>query len=117
MKIVKNKIPVIIITLLFSALILPFTSCSDDDIVVGDEVIVESITGKEIVTDTETSVDDTDFEATNWTAETLSKGADPNFNEIFEDNTVKRLDLVITEARWQSMLDDMTYLKLYTMPS
>ena len=27
---------------------------------------------------------------------------------MFEDNAVKRIDIVITEARWQSMLDDMT---------
>ncbi|MGB5463153.1 MAG: CotH kinase family protein, partial [Aureibaculum sp.] len=53
-------------------------------------------------------VDDTDFEATDWTTETHSKDGDPNFDEVFEDNAVKRIDIVITEARWQSMLDDMT---------
>ena len=31
-------------------------------------------------------------------------------DEVFEDNAVKRLDIVITEARWQAMLDDMTNL-------
>ena len=55
-------------------------------------------------------VDDTDFEATDWTTETHSKDADPNFDEVFKDNTVKRLDIVITETRWQNMLDDMTDL-------
>ncbi|WP_231874640.1 hypothetical protein [Polaribacter atrinae] len=35
---------------------------------------------------------------------------DANISEVFEDNTVKRLDFVITEARWQTMLDDMENL-------
>ncbi|TGV02770.1 spore coat protein [Flavivirga rizhaonensis] len=56
----------------------------------------------------EVIVDDTDFVATDWTTETHTKDVDPNFDEVFEDNTVKRLDIVITAARWQSMLDDMT---------
>jgi hypothetical protein len=54
--------------------------------------------------------DDTDFEATDWTSATHSKDADPNFDEVFEDNAVKRIDFVITAARWQIMLDDMTAL-------
>uniref|UniRef100_UPI0033655441 CotH kinase family protein n=1 Tax=Candidatus Albibeggiatoa sp. nov. BB20 TaxID=3162723 RepID=UPI0033655441 len=51
---------------------------------------------------------DTHFEATDWTDETHSKNVDPNFAEIFDDTQVKRLDFVVTEQRWQSMLDDMT---------
>ncbi|MFY0627715.1 MAG: CotH kinase family protein [Reichenbachiella sp.] len=53
---------------------------------------------------------DTEFEATDWTTETHSKSADPNFEEVFDDTAVKRLDIVFTSARWQSMLDDMTSL-------
>jgi len=71
-------------------------SCSDDD---DDDTIVDEET--EVI-------DDTDFEATDWTDATHSKNVDPNFDEVFQDNAVKRLDFVITEARWQSMLDDMT---------
>lgn len=51
---------------------------------------------------------DTEFTATDWTDETHSKSADPNFDKVFEDDTVKRLDFVISAARWQSMLEDMT---------
>ncbi len=58
----------------------------------------------------ETIEDDTEFEATDWTDDTHSKVADPNFNEVFDDTEVKRLDFVVTETRWQSMLDDMTGL-------
>jgi hypothetical protein len=53
---------------------------------------------------------DTDFETPDWTDETHSKSADPNFDEVFDDTEVKRIDFVITPARWQSMLDDMTNL-------
>ena len=59
-------------------------------------------------TDTTSEVTDADFEATDWTDETHSKSADPNFDEVFDDTQVKRLDFVITAERWQSMLDDMT---------
>ncbi|MFC1719961.1 CotH kinase family protein [Pseudomonadota bacterium] len=51
---------------------------------------------------------DTDFEVTDWTDDTHSKNVDPNFNEVFNDNVVKRLDFVVTPERWQMMLDDMT---------
>ena len=52
--------------------------------------------------------DDTEFETLDWTDATHSKDADPNFAEVFNDNTVKRLDFVITEERWEGMLTDMT---------
>ena len=54
--------------------------------------------------------DDADFEADNWSADTHSKSADPNFDEVFNDAEVKRLDIVITANRWQVMLKDMTNL-------
>ncbi|MCG1035476.1 CotH kinase family protein [Polaribacter sargassicola] len=60
--------------------------------------------------DIEVTIDDTDFEATDWTEATHSNDVEPDFDEVFEDNTVKRLDFVITEERWQTMLDDMTSL-------
>lgn len=58
----------------------------------------------------ETLAIDSSFIATDWTSETHSKSADPNFAEVFDDNTVKRLDFVITEARWKIMLENMTDL-------
>jgi len=86
--------------ILFSVVIMAVVfSCSKDDIaeiVIEEEVVVE--------------IDDTEFEPTDWTSETHSKDADPNFDEVFKDNIVKRLDFVITETRWQNMLDDMTNL-------
>lgn len=54
------------------------------------------------------TINDADFEATDWTEATHSKNAEPNFNEVFDDTMVKRFDFVITADRWQSMLDDMT---------
>ncbi|MCG9791689.1 CotH kinase family protein [Flavobacterium algicola] len=53
-------------------------------------------------------VDDSVFEITDWTEATHSKKADPNFEEVFDDNSVKRIDIVITKTRWQTMIDDMT---------
>lgn len=51
---------------------------------------------------------DAAFEAIDWTEATHSKNAAPDFAEVFDSTTVKRFDFVITEDRWQSMLDDMT---------
>jgi spore coat protein CotH len=59
---------------------------------------------------TETTTTDTDFSTPDWTTATHSKSADPDFDEVFADNTVKRLDIVITEERWESMLADMASL-------
>lgn len=58
--------------------------------------------------DIEVVIDDTDFVPTDWTEATHGKDAEPDFDEIFDDTEVKRLDIVITEERWQNMLDDMT---------
>ncbi|MCW2118153.1 CotH kinase family protein [Flavobacterium sp. 7A] len=70
------------------------SSCSKEDAVVGEVAEVE--------------VDDTVFDIPDWTTETHSKKVDPNFAEIFDDNSVKRLDIVITSTRWKKMLADMT---------
>jgi len=90
-------------------------SCADDDTIITDEdsenaEVIDDQTDEQDETTYVESYDDTDFDATDWTDATHSKSADPNFDVVFEDNTVKRLDLVITEERWQSMLDDMTSL-------
>ena len=76
-------------------------SCSDDN-----DLIEQEVDKEEIVE----TYDDTDFETTDWTTATHSKNADLDFNEVFDNTTVKRLDFVITEDRWQSMLDNMTEL-------
>lgn len=55
-------------------------------------------------------IDDIDFTPTDWTEETHSKSATPDFTEVFDNTTVKRIDIVITEARWLSMLSNMTNL-------
>ena len=94
MKNLKKDFSLLFLVLIFSTSMLTFNACSNDDVTTIEEVIEE--------------VDDADFEATDWTTETHSNDADPNFDEVFEDNAVKRFDIVITEARWQSMLDDMT---------
>ncbi len=96
MKSITSKFSELSLISLFIILALSFSACNkDEDDIVADNTVV---------------FDDTEFEATDWTAETHSKDADPNFDEVFEDNVVKRLDIVITAARWQNMLDDMTNL-------
>ena len=86
--------------------LLLLTACGGSDSSIDEEVVEDIIA--ETPTDTSTEITDTDFVATDWTEETHSKNVDPNFEEVFDDNQVKRLDFVVTEERWQSMLDDMT---------
>jgi spore coat protein H len=88
-----------LLLMLFCISLISF-SCEKDDYTETEEDQEEEVV---IVTE-----DDSDFIATDWTTETHTKDIDPNFDEVFKDNTVKRLDFVITKERWQAMLDDMT---------
>jgi spore coat protein CotH len=45
-----------------------------------------------------------------WTEETHGKKADPNYEIVFPGNKVNRLDITITAADWQAMMDDMEQL-------
>lgn len=94
-----NLIKTVAKTSIFVLLALCFIACSNDE--TSETEIMEEEEEEEVI-------DDTDFQATDWTTETHTKDVDSNFDEVFEDNTIKRLDIVITETRWQSMLDDMT---------
>ena len=96
-----NLFKVMVKTSLLVSCLVVHIACSNDDSAT-EEIIIE------IEEEEEVEIDDTDFEVTDWTTETHTKDVDPNFDEVFEDSTVKRLDIVITEARWKSMLDDMT---------
>lgn len=100
MLLVKKNINLLFTVIVLVGFTIILNSCSNDN----EEVI--DIIEEEIIE----VFDDTDFEAIDWTSDTHTKEADPNIEKIFEDNTVKRLDIVVTENRWQSMLDDMTDL-------
>lgn len=60
--------------------------------------------------ETDLNMDDPDFDPVDWTEDTHSKDADPNFDEVFEDNAVKRIDIIISPENWQAMQDDMVSL-------
>jgi spore coat protein H len=79
-----------------------FMNCSNDDTITESEI--------EENTNTEVQLTDLDFDPTDWTDETHSKSADPNFNEVFSNTEVKRFDFVISEENWEAMLNNMTSL-------
>ncbi len=89
-----------VLYLLLMASLLMFSGCGDSDSSTEEDTNTS--------TETNTTITDTDFETTDWTEATHSKGADPDFDEVFDDTQVKRFDFVVTSERWQSMLDDMT---------
>jgi len=45
-----------------------------------------------------------------WTEETHSKSAEPNYEVVFPQDEVNRLDITITPENWQAMMEDMTAL-------
>ena len=45
-----------------------------------------------------------------WTDETHGPNADANYDVVFAQDVVKRIDLIIKPRDWQAMLDDMTEL-------
>lgn len=60
--------------------------------------------------DTATEIDlgeDTELVITDWTTETHSNDVDPNYDVVFEENTVKRIDIVISSSNWSSMQSDL----------
>jgi hypothetical protein len=90
---------------MFTSLLI--VSCSDDTTTSGsdsDEVVIPDDLN------TEVEITDLDFDPTDWTEETHSKDADPNFDEVFDNTVVKRLDFIISENNWEAMLADMTSL-------
>lgn len=94
-----------IITRTFGIMLLAvglFAGCSTKEVILDDEEISEE--------NTDVVIDDTDFVATDWSIETHGNEADPNFDQIFPDDKVQRLDIVISENNWDVMLDDMTDL-------
>jgi len=46
--------------------------------------------------------------ATDWTVQTHGKDAQPNYEVVFPQYKVNRIDLVIEQSDWQTMMDDMT---------
>lgn len=50
----------------------------------------------------------TDLEIPDWSETTHGNSVAPDHDEVFEPDTVKRLDVTIAAADWQAMLDDMT---------
>ncbi|MDB4224706.1 hypothetical protein N9850_13110, partial [Granulosicoccus sp.] len=89
------------ITALVLSSVLVLSGCSDSNSMLDEQDVID-------IDDTPNTILDADFEATDWSEETHSNDAVPNYNEVFDDAQVKRLDFVITAERWQSMLDDMT---------
>lgn len=101
----KSSLKIAIGTSLVVLVSFLFVNCSDDtDTIAGSEGTIT------FDTDATVSLDDPDFEPTDWTTETHSNDADPDFDEVFDDSEVKRFDFVISEENWEAMMADMTNL-------
>lgn len=84
----KHTLPLLLFILLFG------TFC--------DSTSATSETEPEIDLGEETTLDISD-----WTTETHSNDVDPNYGVIFEEGTVKRIDLTISSTNWSAMQADL----------
>ena len=50
---------------------------------------------------------DPNFEIPDWTQATHGKNGDRNYEIVFPQNTVNRIDIKISKKNWQKMMDDM----------
>lgn len=75
-------------------LAISFISCTEDP--VNSTIELDKI-------ELETNIDISD-----WAAETHSKDVDPDYDIVFPQDQVNRIDLVISSTNWNIMLDDMT---------
>lgn len=51
---------------------------------------------------------ETNLDISDWTTATHSNGVNPDYNIVFPEDRVNRIDLVISSTNWNIMLDDMT---------
>jgi len=73
-----------------------------------DKQWVDSDATKEEVWDKQ--IDFSAFDTPDWSAKTHSNTVAPDTDEVFADDKVKRLDLVIDPDEWAAMLENMTEL-------
>jgi len=55
-------------------------------------------------------IEDEPVRPDDWTEETHGKSADPNYEVVFPQDEVNRIDIAIDPDTWQEMLDDMASL-------
>lgn len=51
---------------------------------------------------------ETDIDISGWTSSTHSNDVDPNYDVVFPQDEVNRIDIVIASANWDIMINDMT---------
>ncbi|MFA6831362.1 MAG: CotH kinase family protein [Bacteroidaceae bacterium] len=85
---------------LFSLGIL--SSCNDSDKTeeTSTEVDDDTTTDSDEVTDEDETYDD-------WAEATHTKDVDPNFDEVFDDASVMRMDIVMNDTDWNTMQDNL----------
>ena len=105
------------VQLVFATSLLVSASCSESGIVVlGSGADNSAISATPDVglalssdaTDARLAINDAAFDTPDWSEASHSNDANPDFEEVFDDTQVKRLDFVVSAERWQVMLDDMT---------
>ena len=86
----RHLLPAVVLSSLFL-----LTACTDSSTSLTEAYTETTDTSELIDTGHSTNaVLDADFETPDWTVETHSKDVDPNFNEVFDDMQVKRLQEV-----------------------
>ena len=80
--------------------LLLLTSCED-----AENISDELITGNKGIV-----FNDKDFTTDDFSQETHGKLIAPNFSEVFPNDEVKRINIIINSDRWDLMMNNMTSL-------
>ncbi|MAT45708.1 MAG: spore coat protein [Anaerolineaceae bacterium] len=104
----KNSLYWIILIVLLSSFVLSACSPQTAEVQAQNESSPIEQTDTQIVNEEETEEEISRPDG--WTEETHDKSADPNYEVVFPQDEVNRIDLTITADTWQAMQENMTAL-------
>lgn len=107
----KHKLVVLMSWLVLASLLMgcSFPTVVQDETASAAAPVVEDVDFS-VSVDSETGVqDEEDIDRPEgWDDTTHGKEADPDYETVFPQDEVNRIDITITDANWQTMMDDMT---------
>jgi hypothetical protein len=90
-------------TVISFLLIFSMISCSDTGKISEED---EKNIKNETLLETSTNIEEEKY--SDWTKDTHTNDATLDYDTVFPQNSVNRIDIVIDEENWQTMMDNMT---------
>ena len=90
--------------------VVPISVEYDDDDLESSASSAATATSTSTDGENDADTDDEIVRPDGWSEETHDKSADPDYDVVFPQDEVNRIDIVIEPENWQAMMDDMTSL-------